>query len=279
MLLPAILAALIAPSQGGFLAHFALVILGFAAIAWIGTSRLARARKTTGTLPAIRAPVRDAASRQGLVHRGILTPERNERLRAMIGDVHTALTFSVQAGGDASNAMPDEFSGTFPDGSPFRFLLKKATIPLESVPEAHRKAGQPDADATATMLAMLVAFPQRRRAGLRLEILHRFMQVRFVRIATTLDTGSSAFNLRFFVAAPGACDVLPVFRIVTPALQTLLTSLFERFWLVNLIVGERTAFLSAVAFHPLTTRDHDAWTEAALEECIAAAARAKTYLD
>ncbi len=283
-MLPAIIVAMIASFHGGLLIHFGhigLAILGFVAIAWVGISRLSKAHDTVARRPADRDPVRDAAMRQGLVHHGVIARARNDLLRATVGDVHTALGFPGHAESDAWNDMPDEFHGTFADGSPFWCVLKKSTIPMAGVPEQYRQAGQADANMTAHMLAVLVAFPQNRRTGLRLEILHRFMQVRFARIATTLDTGSSEFNMRFFVAAQGAKDLVPVFRKVTPALQTLLIGLFEKFWLVNLIANDTSTYLSAVAFPPkgTTARHDDAWVGAALEDCISGAARAKTYLD
>lgn len=283
-MLPAIVAALMMPFHAGLLAHFALTgvsILGFVFIAYTGVSRVSQAHNAVMRLPAIRDPVRDAATERGLTLRGIITPERSGLLRTEVGDVSTALAFPAQDDGAAFQDRPDEFHGTFPDGSPFWCLIKKSTTPLAGVPEQYRQAGQPDRDATAQMLAMLIAFPERRRSGMHLQILHRFMQVRFARIATTLDTGSSEFNMRFFVAAQGARDKVPVFRAVTPALQTLLIGLFERFWLVNLVVKDTTAFLSAVAFSPTGPADEqgDAWISAALDDCIAGAARAKTLLD
>lgn len=284
---PQILIALLVMALGGglpALGHIALLLVMLTGFYLIGTKGFRSFRKaSTGHFraPAIRAPVMAAGDALGLDPRGPIASRRLRLLRTALGDVYRALGLPDEAPVDPAGEVPEEFRGTLPNDGAFWCLMKSSRTALAAVPESFRGGAPATPQARATMLVLVLAFPLRRRRRFRLEILHRIIQVMFARIACTIDTGSTAFNNRFLVATLGTADEVELHRALTPALQSTLLDLSERFWLVNLIVENETAFVSAVDFQT----DEEAqipialWIEAALGDAIAGMARIKTYLD
>ncbi len=281
-----LIALLVIVFGGGFPAagHLALVMVLLISLYLIGLKGFRRAIKASTRrfrAPAIRAPVMAAGEALGLDARGPISLMRLGLLRTRLGDIYHALGLPDETRGDIAGEAPDEFRGVLPIGSEFWCLMKTSEMPLASVPESFRGGRASTAQVNVTMLAIVLAFPLTRRRDFRLEVLHRVMQVMFARVALTIDTGSTAFNNRFLVAAHGLADEIDVHRAVTPALQSTLLDLAERFWLVNLVVEDDTAFVSAMDFHTAegAQGSSERWIEVALGEAMAGTARIKSYLD
>lgn len=285
MFLPHLIFALASGSGGiGFVLPGMLMALVLGALYAFGArSRIDFVSKALEKLrtPAIHAPVTETATGLGLTRLGVMSSERLAALAAPLGDVHAALGLSGADTVRKVDDAPDEFAGRMPDAAPLWCLLKKNDLPLAGIPEQYRGGRPANGKDRATAFTMLAAFPLARQTGFRLEILHRIMQVRFVRVARTVDTGSAEFNNRFLVTMPGQPDALAVHRAVTPALQTALIELFDRFWLVNVVVDDGTVFVSAVDFRIQDDNPVPAarWMETALAELLAATARIRTYID
>lgn len=285
MLLPHLVFTIFFGTGGlGALMPAILMTLAIGALAVLG-GRIASARLREtlekARAPAMRGPVADTAERLSMTPLGVMSSDRVDALALRLGDVHAALGVSDPGTAYRPEEAPDEFGGQMPDSTPFWCMMKKNELPLQGVPEQYRHGRSAGGDDRATAFTMLVAFPLSRKTGFRLEILHRVIQVRFARMARTIDTGSAEFNNRFLVATKDQGQDLTIHRAITPALQTLLIELFDRFWLVNVVIDDDTVFVSAVDFRTAENASMPVarWMERGLSEFLKVATRIRNFID